>query len=193
MPAVLIGFQVNFFFPLPGNFLISSLFSNPALYPHYPTSSTHSTRKLTFCCAERCRQGDLHLFTIKSPIPSFCALVLCIPIVYDGRVTLSKLISPCKLWTVLPLILSGFTPQILISFSSVITFSFSTGTFSPAYKHALLLMFQNPFLVLIFPFSHHLFLYLSSQQNYEKSCMNLHLLIFTHSSTHEEWKLPTFY
>lgn len=104
-----------------------------------------------------------------------------------------KLISPCKLWIILPLILSGFAPQILISFSSVITFSFSTGTFLPAYKHALLLMFQNPFLVLMFPFSHHLFLYLSSQQNYEKSCVNLHLLISTHSSTHEEWKLPTFY
>lgn len=107
------------------------------------------------------------------------------------EVSCQKLTSPCKLWIVLPLVLSGVTPQILISVSSVIAFSFSTGTFPPAYKHALLFMLQNLFLVLLLPFSYHLFLYLPSQQSCEKSCMNL--LIFTHFSTLQVWRLPTFY
>lgn len=153
--AVLVGFQVNFFFLAIFSFLLSSqtLPRTPITLPPVHTAQG----KLTYHCEDRCRQENLHLFTIKSPNPCFCALVLCIPIFYDGRGILSKVNLSTEALDLLRL----HSPNLHCCL------------------FCLLYMFQKPFLILIFPFSYHLFLYLASQQNFEKSCMNLHLLIFT--------------
>lgn len=124
----------------------------------------------------------------QSSMHLFCVFLLFMM----EEVSCQKLNSPRKLCIICPLILSGFTPQIPLFFLS----SLSPSPLEHSHQQINLLChscFKILYFVLLYPFSYHLFLYLSSQQNCERSCMNLHLLIFTHFSTLQVPRLPTLY
>lgn len=151
--AVLICFPGKFAFLL---FLLSFsflLFSNPVALsqpcPHIPQG------KLIFHW-ETCRQ-EIHLFTIESPDFPGSVHLLCVSpsfMLEETSLLCERLLPPCKLWILLPLILSDVIPE-----SSWLPLLSSV---SPplAYSHQCKNMlycssFKNLFLVFLFSFNYH--------------------------------------
>lgn len=166
--AVLICFPSTFAFLLfLPSFSFLLLFSNPVTFS-LPCPGTHIARE-THLPLRNMQTGNTSFHHPQTPH------ILCIYFVYSHILCWTRherLISPLKLWILLPLMLSDVIPEssCLSRLSSVSPpLAYSQQCKNMLYSSS----FKIPFLVFLFFFNYHLFLCFPSQQNLWKELHEL--------------------